>query len=316
MTKTIIISFLRLIRYKNLLMLAVLQLVLRYGFLKMQRIPLALSDFHYVLLILAMVFIAAAGYVISDIFDQDTDNINKPNLTIVGQSISESVSYNIYAFLTISGVAIGFYLSNVINKPSFAAVFIVIAATLYQYASGLKRTILVGNILVSILLAFSVIIIGIFDLLPIINANNQAMQAVYFKLLLDYALFAFIINLMREIVKDLQDIYGDNTVGMRTLPIAIGIKKTKIIVGILSILCTLTIFYYVYNYYFLNALYYATAYVLLTVLSPLILFSIKIFEAKTTSDFKFGSKLLKIILCFGIFSALVVTLNILNNAKG
>ncbi len=316
MTKIVIGSFFRLIRYKNLLMLALLQLVLRYGFLKLQNIPLALSDFNYVLLILAMILIAAAGYVINDIFDQDTDIINKPKFAIVGHSISESQAYNIYAFLNISGVVIGFYLSNVIEKPSFASIFIVIAATLYVYASGLKRSVLVGNILVAILTAFSVVIIGVFDLMPIINADNQATQAVYFKLLLDYAFFAFIINLMREIVKDLQDIYGDDAVGMRTLPIAFGIEKTKIIVGVLSILFTLTISCYVYAFYFTNALYFAVFYIFLTVLSPLILFSIRIFEAKTTKDFKFLSKLLKIIMCFGIFSALVVTLNILYNAKG
>ena len=311
-----VISFLKLIRYKNLILLAFLLIVIRYGFLKLQNIPLALSDFNYMLLIFSMVLIAAAGYVINDIFDQDTDAINKPKLAIVGNSITESQAYNSYAFLNISGVLIGFYLANVIGKPGFASIFIVIAASLYVYASGLKRTVLFGNILVAFLTSFTIIIVGIFDLYPILSAENQATQAVYFRLLIDYAIFAFIINMMREIVKDLQDIHGDNEVGMRTLPIAIGITKTKIGVGILAIVAVMVILNYCHTYYFLNALYFATAYILLTVLSPLILFAIKIFSAQTTKDFAFLSRLLKVIIFFGILSAYIVTLNILHNAKG
>jgi 4-hydroxybenzoate polyprenyltransferase len=76
--------------------------------------------------------VLAAGYVINNIFDQDTDLENKPNRVVIGKSITESAAYNIYAVLNISGVAIGFYLSNVIVKPSFAAIFILIA-TLYTF---------------------------------------------------------------------------------------------------------------------------------------------------------------------------------------
>jgi 4-hydroxybenzoate polyprenyltransferase len=86
--------------------------------LKLQNIPLALTDWQYLLLVLSTVLIAAAGYVINNIFDQDTDLENKPNRVVIGKSITESAAYNIYAVLNISGVVIGFYLSNVIVKPS------------------------------------------------------------------------------------------------------------------------------------------------------------------------------------------------------
>jgi 4-hydroxybenzoate polyprenyltransferase len=86
-------------------------------------------------------FIAAAGYVINNIFDQDTDLENKPNRVVIKST--ESAAYNIYAVLNISGVAIGFYLSNV--KTLFA-VFILIAA-LYIYATSLKQMILLEMLL-------------------------------------------------------------------------------------------------------------------------------------------------------------------------
>lgn len=82
-------NFLKLIRYQNLLMLAFMQLVFRYGFLKLQNIPLGLSDLNYCLLILSTLLIAAAGYVINNIFDQNTDAQNKPQNLIVGRKITE-----------------------------------------------------------------------------------------------------------------------------------------------------------------------------------------------------------------------------------
>jgi 4-hydroxybenzoate polyprenyltransferase len=133
-------------------------------------------------------FIAAAGYVINNIFDQDTDLENKPRVVIKS---TESAAYNIYAVLNISGVAIGFYLSNV---KSLFAVFILIAA-LYIYATSLKQMILLGNVIITTL--FSVVIIGVFDLYPAINAENQLLMASLFSILLDYAIFAFVINLIR-----------------------------------------------------------------------------------------------------------------------
>ena len=112
-------KYLQLIRYQNLLLLAIMQLVFRYGFLKYQDIWLSLSDLQYGLLVLVTVLLAAGGYVINDIFDQDTDAENKPNTALVGKSISEGNAYYIYIGLTLTGVAIGMYLSNVIQKPGF-----------------------------------------------------------------------------------------------------------------------------------------------------------------------------------------------------
>jgi 4-hydroxybenzoate polyprenyltransferase len=210
--------FIKLIRYQNLLMLAFMQLVFRYGFFKFQNISLALNDWQYGLLVLSTVLLAAGGYVINNIFDQDTDNDNKPKDVVVGNSISETKAYNIYVALNCIGVSIGFYLSNVIQKPGFASIFILIAATLYFYATSLKQMILIGNIIIALLLAFSVIIIGIFDLYPATYEGNQQEMAVIFSILLDYTLFTFILNFIREIVKDLEDVNGDYNQGMNTLP--------------------------------------------------------------------------------------------------
>lgn len=289
-----------------------MQLIFRYGFLKLQNIPLALNDWQYGLLVLSTVLIAAGGYVINNIFDQDTDNDNKPNNVIVGKSISETNAYSIYLALNITGVSIGFYLSNVIAKPGFAALFILIAATLYFYAINWKQMLLIGNFIVALLLSFSVIIIGIFDLFPVVNQSNQPLMANLFSILIDYAVFAFMINFIREIVKDLEDVNGDYNQGMRTLPIILGISRTAKVVSILSFIPVCAILLYINNY--LMPLLFVTIYMLLFVVGPLLYFSIKIWSASSQKEFHVLSLLLKWILLFGILSILVISLNMKYNA--
>jgi 4-hydroxybenzoate polyprenyltransferase len=307
-------NYLKLIRYQNLLMLALMQLIFRYGFLELQNIPLALTHWQFILLVLATVCIAAGGYIINNIFDIETDSQNKPGNVIVGKFISETNAYNLYIGFTVIGVAIGFYLSNIINKPSFASIFIIIATTLYFYATSLKQSLLMGNFIVALLLSFSVIIIGIFDLYPITNLENQSIMGLIFRILLDYAIFAFIINFIREIVKDLQDYEGDLNQGMNTLPIVFGMKRTSKLVFGLSFIPIICIVYYINTNLFASGLVYATLYGLVFILAPLLYFSIKMWSATSTKDFHHLSTVLKWILLFGIFSIVVITLNIKHNA--
>jgi 4-hydroxybenzoate polyprenyltransferase len=308
------IHFFKLVRYQNLLMLAFMQLIFRYGFLKWQNVPLSLADWQYCLLVLATVLIAAGGYVINDIFDQDTDSENKPSKIIVGNKISEALAYNLYVGLTIAGVGIGFYLSNVIMKPGFATLFILIASLLYLYATSLKQMILIGNIIVALLLSFSVIIIGIYDLYPATYEGNQKDMGVLFSILLDYAFFAFILNFIREIVKDLEDINGDYNQGMNTLPIVLGVQRTSKVVFVLSFIPLLILLYYTNEYFASNKLYIATVYSLLMLVGPLLYFTIKSWNAKTKNEFHHLSLVLKFILFFGILSIVVVAYNIKNHA--
>jgi len=307
-------KYLKLIRYQNLLLLAFMQLIFRYGFLKFQNIFLSLAEWQYALLVLSTVLIAAAGYVINDIMDQETDNENKPDNSIVGHVISEARAYNIYVGLNIVGVSIGFYLSNVIQKPSFAAIFIVIAATLYLYATSLKQMLLVGNIIVAVLLSVSVLIIGVFDLLPATFDGNQYEMRVMFSLLIDYAVFTFIINFIREIVKDMEDINGDYNQGMSTLPIALGLKRTSKVVFVLGLIAILLLLWYINGNLMVSKLYFAVVYCLLLIVAPMIFFIIKMWSATTKKEFHVLSSVLKFVIFFGILSILIINLNIIYNA--
>lgn len=303
-------KYLKLIRYQNLLLLALMQLIFRFGYLELINIPLSLWYWQYGLLIAATVLIAAGGYVINDIFDQETDLENHSKKTIIGNSITESKAYIIYASLTISGVLCGFILANSVEKSNFAVIFVLIATLLYFYASTLKQIAIVGNIIVATLLAFSVIIIGIFDIVPNTFDFNQKQMMLAFAILFDYTKFAFIVNLVREIIKDIEDIKGDTLQEMKTLPILIGASKTSKIAFVLLLVPVLYLFYYVKSNLFDNNLLYSVFYMIALVIAPMIICLIKIWNAKEKSDYTQISKLLKWIIFFGILSIAVITLNI------
>ncbi len=307
-------KFIKIIRIQNLVMLALLQFIIRFVFLKNQNVSLALANWQFCLLILSTLCIAAGGYIINDIFDQETDEINNPETRIVGVSISESFAYNLYVGFTIIGVCIGFYLANVIERPSFATVFIVLASLLYFYATSLKQTLLIGNIVVAFALSFSIIIIALFDMFPSIDPENKPRMAVLFGIMLDYAIFAFMINFLREIVKDLEDELGDKSQSMNTLPIVLGTTKTSKLLAILSIIPVVLVSNYVYVYFFKNNLLTCTLFGMFTIIAPLIYFASKIWFATSKQDFKHLSLILKIILFFGIISIALISYTIKNHA--
>jgi len=289
-------------------MLAFMQLVFRYLFLEQSYVDLALTDFNYILLVIATVCIAAGGYVINNIMDQDTDEIAKPQNRVVGISISETVAYNWYIGLTIVGVGIGFYLSNVIYKPTFASMFILVATLLYMYATSFKQIPVLGNVVVALMLSTSIIIIGLFDILPAIDIDNRFRMKEAFDILMHYAIFAFIINLIREIVKDMEDMDGDYQSGINTLPIAIGVQKTKIIVGVLTVISIGILAYYVNSNLF--ELDYVVYYAMIVIVGPLIYFGVKLLNAAMKKEFHHLSLVLKIILFFGILSVAVIVYNL------
>jgi 4-hydroxybenzoate polyprenyltransferase len=171
------------------------------------------------------------------------------------------------------------------------------------YASYLKQILVIGNIVISILVALSIIIVGLFELLPVITPENQTVQLTYFKIILDYALFAFLINLVRELAKDIEDIDGDHKAGMNTLPIAIGRDRATKVLFALSLMPLLAVVYYMVTYLYKQPI--AIGYFLIFVVAPLIYIAIKSFNAETKKDVRHISKILKLVMLLGMLSLLL-----------
>ena len=293
-------TFLNLIRWKNLVMIAMVQLLLKYAFLESFGAQTSLNTLGITLLILATVCIAAAGNIINDICDVETDFINKPDKLIIGNTISEKTAYNLFIILNVLGVGIGFYLSHWVGKSAFFSIFVIISVLLYVYATYLKQTFLIGNIVISLLVALSILIVGVFELLPSITSLNRQVQLTYFEVIFNYAVFAFIVNLLREIVKDLEDIEGDVKTNMNTLPIVLGKKTTHIVLILLSFFTIILVVNHVMSSLYKYNI--AVLYFLALVVGPLIYASIKIIMAQQKKDYIHISYVLKLVMLFGMFS--------------
>lgn len=304
------LSILNLIRWKNLLMIALVQLLIKYALFEPFGVTITLNWFGFALLIISTLCIAAAGNIINDIYDVETDTVNKPNTVIIGKFVSEQTAYTLFIILNVIGVGIGFYLSHLVGKSGFFALFVIISALLYVYATYLKQMILVGNIVISILVALTIIIVGLFELLPVITPQNQDTQLTFFKILLDYALFAFIINLIREITKDIEDIDGDFKSGMNTLPIAIGRERATKLLFILTLIPLFGITFYIMTYLYKHPI--AVGYFLVLIIAPLLYITIKSFSAKTKKEYHHISNILKLVMLFGMLSLLLYKFILLN----
>jgi len=308
------IAFFKLIRIKNLIIIALLQSLLRYGLL----IPIlmhygmepVLSHFRFALLVIASVLLAASGYVINDYFDVKIDRINRPKKVIVGNVFRRRSALLIHVLLTFAGVFTGLFLSFIYKKELYALMFIIIPIILWYYSTKLKKQILLGNLVISFLTALVPYVVVSLEFAALILVhgetvtNTEACSTAWFWTT-GFAFFAFINTLCREIIKDMEDEKGDKNEGCHTLPIEMGIKNTKIVVFILTIASltalwaiyfvipqmkndTITLFYFLF---------------LLTV--PFLWLIWSIFRAKTAKNFHLSSQISKIIMLFGILFILV-----------
>lgn len=294
------LAFLKLIRFPNLIFIGLTLVLIKFGLFNTLNVYEVLDVNHYILLIIATVFVAAAGYIINDIYDVEADKINKPKRVIIGEEISEQWAYNLFFIFNIVGVGIGFYIANSISKPAFSVIFILSSALLYFYANTLKQIIFLGNVVVSLLVAVVILMPAFFDLLPAINSENREIQSQAFLILSTYALFAFLVNLLREMVKDQEDINGDYNCGIITLPILLGVKRTNKIIFAVGLISILLLVYLLYNYLYKST---AVVYYSLTfILAPLLYFILTILNTTKRKEFTNQSLLLKILLFFGILS--------------
>lgn len=300
-------QILGLIRFKNLFMITFIQCLFKYVFFALpqfQNIPTALNTSNFTILVLATICIAAAGYIINDIQDVEADNINKPSKVIINKGISENLANNLFMVLTVLGIGFGTYVSWQIGKNSFATIFLLVSALLYFYATSLKQTILIGNFVIAALVGLSILIVGVFEIAPMVTPETKDAYLFMFKFLIDYALFAFLLNLVRELVKDIEDVDGDYKAGYNTLPIAIGRNRASKVAFAICLLTIIAIFYYVITYLFENQT--LLLYFIFLIIGPLAHCAIKLITAKHKKHFADISLILKITMFIGMFSIVVL----------
>lgn len=296
-------TLLKLIRFPNLIMLVVTLFLVRNEILGFQCLNfLKLNDLNFTLYLFSTLFLAAGGYIINDITDGKADRINKPNKVFVGKIIEEKTANILYWIFTSLGVIIGLYVCYELNSVFNAVLCILTALLLFLYSYQLQKIALVGNLVISLLIPSSMMALFIFE-----YGINQASLGLYsFYVLLPYLIFAFLTNLMREVIKDIEDINGDHNMGFKTLPIVIGIRRARNFILILTAVVILLAIFMV-RLAFIND--YST--ILLfgicsMVIVPLLIFFYQLWSAKTKEEFHKSSQLLKIIMVLGILTMLFI----------
>lgn len=297
-------KYLKLIKYQNLLLLVMMQLVFRYLFLTQSYIDLALTDFNYILLVLSTVCIAAGGAVMQHIMNQEEDEIKQPKHRLVGTKISEAAAYNWYIGLTIVGVGIGFYLANVIYKPTFASLFVLVATLLYVQATNLKQIPLLGNCITALLVAISIAVIALFDIFPATYISNKVRMSEVFGILIDYAVLGFGLTLIKELLRDLKNRATDDMLGNNTVVTRFGLNKAKSLLGVIIVVVLGAILYYCNT--FLFELTIALSFILLTMVGPLLFMGIKLITSTTQKEFALLERTLQVVLFCSILSVAVI----------
>ncbi|NOZ36437.1 MAG: UbiA family prenyltransferase [Chlorobi bacterium] len=320
-----LVHFLKLIRIKNLIIIAATQYLMRYAvifpILESRGYKSQFSDFNFFLLVLTTILLAAAGYAINDYFDTKTDLINRPKTVVVGKHINRRHVMTLHIIFNTVAIILGFYISYQIHLWKLLYIYIIITGLLWFYSTSYKKQFLIGNIIIAFLTAMVPLMTVLYEIPPL---NKE-----YFDTLLElkdnfndlffwvtgFSAFAFITILNREIIKDVEDFEGDAAYGSRTMPVVAGIKTSKIVTVSLSII-TIALLVFIYIKYlmypcsacitidYLSA-YYLSAFVAL----PSLIMIYLIIKAKDKKDWHRASTLSKIIMLLGVLYALIVWYN-------
>ena len=271
-----IYNYLKLIRAINLFMVGLTQYVTALFLLSTNGDwSEILNDVNFFLMVSATVMITSAGYLINDYYDIKIDFVNKPDRVVVGKELRRRWVILGHTALNITAIAIGFYISIPIGIIMFGAAFM-----LWLYSNQLKRLAFIGNFVVAILTGTTLILVA-----------EYFHERAY--IIACYAIFAAYITLVREIIKDTEDMKGDARFGCKTIPIVMGVAKTKWVIYAIMVSFEITVVILLWN---------------MSVLLPvilgitLLLLGFGVQRADTVKQFHNLSTYCKIIMLLGVLS--------------
>jgi 4-hydroxybenzoate polyprenyltransferase len=268
------------------------------------------NSFDFCLFVFTTLLITASGYIINDIYDIETDRINKPDKRIIQVHLSVSNAWHFYLSMILTGALVSLYLAIQRNELFYWFIYPAAVFLLYGYSRWFKGLPYLGNILVSL---FCAAVPGIFFLSEASVLNELKIRDLtsflpLHKLLLSYVLFAFLTNLYREIVKDLQDEAGDKLAKINTAAVYFGKKNTKFIA--LSIALVIII---VLPISFSQAIFSNIPYLLagqcLLIQIPLFFSIVKLFRATNDKAFRNVGLWIKLIMINGLILITYITIN-------
>ncbi|HRG89110.1 MAG TPA: geranylgeranylglycerol-phosphate geranylgeranyltransferase [Chitinophagales bacterium] len=307
-----ITGFLQLIRAGNLFIVALSLCLFYYLILvpthhsKLLTGLLPFSSTEFVLFVISIVCVAAAGNIINDYFDFELDKEYKPERPLAQGLFSLDTAMYLHAGLAFVGIGIGFYLGYWANSIKIGYIYVICQLMLYVYSAFLKKVPLAGNVLIAALTGFVFVVLMLFELqfLRLVHFDNA--NYVLDVLLLQvkfYGGFAFLTNLAREIVKDIEDAEGDAAYNINTLPVQFGTGIAKAVVFIVLGVLLAALIFFLRNFWLAGAVR-EFGYLAVAVVLPLFVVLALLVAAKQKKDYCRISLLLKAVMLMGILSIL------------
>ena len=315
-----LIALLKLVRWPNLVFIALAQIL---GYSKivfpsvydvqkkidMSNIPegfllpfysgLPFDIVSILLLVLSTVLIAASGYMINDYFDIRIDSINKPERLILSKAISRRAMIIWHVILNTVAILLVVKLAYD-NQLRLISIQLFCITALVIYSMSFKRKLFIGNILVGLLIGLSILLVGIYEY----DFKVLSFEGTYTKLLWLYTLFAFLITLIREVLKDTEDMKGDLQEGCRTIPIVYGIDVTKKIIYFIYFLLLGFVVVFIVKLFAAEPV--LCWYFIIGIILPSLFLLYKIQQARSTKDFAKLSSWVKWLTLSGILSMILI----------
>ncbi len=309
-------AFLKLIRWPNLVFIVLTQVLFYYcivlpiftveGAAALNKLTPAL----FWALVVASVSIAAGGYIINDYFDLNIDQVNKPNDIVIQKIIKRRWAIIWHLVFSVVGIAITFFVGMVIHNLLLWAANVACVLLLLFYSTTFKKQLLIGNVIISLLTAWVILVLYFSEVrvtywtwTPDFRSLYQSKITTLFKFAIIYAGFAFIISLVREVIKDMEDMAGDEKYDCKTMPIAWGIPASKVFIAVWLIVLIVTMFI-VQVYGLMKGWWLGVIYCFAAIVIPLVLLIRDLYKSTNSTDYHKLSRRIKLIMLTGILSIL------------
>jgi 4-hydroxybenzoate polyprenyltransferase len=307
----LVTAFLRLIRWPNLVFIVVTQLLYYYCIVN----PLnkttggqwLFDSRSMTALVTASLLIAAAGYIINDYFDLNIDRVNKPDKLVVERVIKRRWTIIWHIVLSAAGVLLSFLIDFKEHTLWIGISNFLCVALLFGYSASLKKKFLSGNVLISFLTAWVIIVVFLSYYFKGVYRQSGEYSNItiylnrFIKLSLLYAGFAFIISLVREVIKDMEDMEGDAKYGCRTMPIVWGVPAAKVFTAVWLVVLIGALV--VIQFYAMHlGWWWSVVYCVVAIIAPLIWILRKLYIAQVPKDYHQLSTAVKLVMLAGILS--------------
>lgn len=302
-------------------MIALTQILLRFlvlqKILNAYHIQLELNNTLFYLVVLSTVLIAAAGYIINDYFDVKTDLINHPDTVVVDRVIKRRWAIILHLTFTLGGIFIGMLAALKTGYLRLALFHFVAAFLLWIYSTHLKKRLLIGNVVVSLLTASVAFMPFVYEM-GVLQHMHPGFILSYkhavlscFKITFIFSLFAFITSMAREIIKDMEDYKGDKATGGLTMPIMWGIRSSKLIAFFLLTITGLLLLFVVYNTVRVDHILLSTKvlFIVGALIAPIVYLAVYTLRSNLSGQFKKASLLLKLIMFMGLCYSIIFYYN-------